>query len=458
MWQPRLRAGARTKYLGIVEALEEDIRAGRTQPGARLPAQRAIAEALDLDLTTVTRAFNEARRRGLVEAQAGRGTFVRVGVVAALRGGAEVPRPAFDLSMNTPPQPEGMDFRRLLPQGIAAVLAGGRGLQYQDSAGAPLDREIAAHWLSRQHGEIGAERVIVTAGAQAALHALCDLLMRPGDRLAAGAMTYPGLKAAALQRGLQVDPVAMDAEGLIPEDFERICAQGAPKALYVVPTIDNPTTATLPAARRQRIAALARRHGVMIIEDDPYGVLRSARPPAFVTLAPTHTWYLSTLSKCVTPALRIAHVIAPDGEQAEALAAVLRSTVLMAAPLMAALASRWIGDGTVEEVTRAIRAENRRRQTLAADILDGHQMASDPEGHHLWLRLPRPWLAGDFASRAELAGLSVVPSSAFAVAEGAADSVRVSLGVSPDRDRLEEALIRFSDLLRMPPRALRAVV
>src|SRR6478736_8503533 len=109
MWKPRLIESARMKYLGIVEALEADIRSGRVARGERLPPQRAIAEALDVDLTTVTRAFNEARRRGLVEAQAGRGTFIS----EKLDGSAapERAQPLLDLSMNIPPQPAAVDFR-----------------------------------------------------------------------------------------------------------------------------------------------------------------------------------------------------------------------------------------------------------------------------------------------------------------------------------------------------------
>src|ERR1700722_7798226 len=115
MWRPRLNESARMKYLGIVEALEADIRSGRVARGERLPPQRAIADALDVDLTTVTRAFNEARRRGLVAAQAGRGTFI-----TEKADGAEPPEyahPLIDLSMNIPPQPGEM-FRRLFPQSI----------------------------------------------------------------------------------------------------------------------------------------------------------------------------------------------------------------------------------------------------------------------------------------------------------------------------------------------------
>src|ERR1700749_4294421 len=105
LWRPRIVETARMKYLGIVEALEADARAGRVRPGDRLPPHRAIAEALNVDLTTVTRAFNEARRRGLVDAQAGRGTFIsenfEPGPGAGTFGGALPVR----LSMNAPPQP-----------------------------------------------------------------------------------------------------------------------------------------------------------------------------------------------------------------------------------------------------------------------------------------------------------------------------------------------------------------
>src|SRR5215475_12157016 len=102
MWKPRLLETARMKYLGIVQALEADIRSGWVARGDRLPAQRAIAEALGVDLTTVTRALNEARRRGLVAAQAGRGTFIS----ETLDGEAgDQAQPLIDLSMNIPSQP-----------------------------------------------------------------------------------------------------------------------------------------------------------------------------------------------------------------------------------------------------------------------------------------------------------------------------------------------------------------
>src|ERR1700741_3838870 len=115
MWRPRLIESARMKYLGIVEALEADVRSGRVGRGERLPPQRAIAEALDVDLTTVTRAFNEARRRGLVDAQAGRGSFVSEEFDADRPFGRVAGAPLVDLSMNIPPQPAAADLQKAIP-------------------------------------------------------------------------------------------------------------------------------------------------------------------------------------------------------------------------------------------------------------------------------------------------------------------------------------------------------
>jgi DNA-binding transcriptional MocR family regulator len=459
MWRPRLIESARIKYLGIVEALEADIRSGRVARGERLPAQRAIAEALEVDLTTVTRAFNEARRRGLVEAQAGRGTFIS----EALDGNetAEHAHPLIDLSMNIPPHPADADFRKIFPQGIAGILGSPRGLlslHYQESTGAAPDRQAAAAWLAQRLQGVTGDRIVVTGGAQSALFAICELLLGRGDVIVAGAMTYPGLKAVAVQKGLVLEPLAMDGQGILPDAFEKACREKSPKVLYLIPTIDNPTTATLPEDRRRALATLARKHGVTVIEDDPYAPLRPERIVAMAELASDITWHIATLSKCATPALRVAYVVAPSAAKALRLAGVLRATSLMAPPLMSALASRWIGEGTLDEITKAIRVENVERQKLAASILGDVGFAADPHGHHLWLRLPDHWRAADFAEHADRAGVSIVPSSAFAAVAHPIEAVRISLGVPPDRGALEDGLTQLAGLMSQPSLATKAVV
>ena len=449
------------KYLGIVEALEADVRAGRVSPGDRLPSQRAIAEALKVDLTTVTRAFGEARRRGLVDAHAGRGSFIRDDLEEDRSPGRFNGAPRLDLSMNIPPQPAAAHLAARIPAGISRLLSSPRGmlhLHYQESTGTEADRAAAAAWLARRMEAVPPSRILVAGGAQSALFAICECQLRSGDSIAAGALTYPGLKAIATQRGLGLVPLGMDEGGIIPDAFEQACLATPPQALYVIPSIDNPTTATLSEERRRQLVAIARRYQVMIIEDDPYAPLLNRRIPALVDLAADITWHVATLSKCATPALRIAYVVAPTSAQALRLAGVLRATSLMASPLMAALASQWIADGVLEEIAGAIRDENAQRQKLAACILEGSEFAADHNGHHIWLRLPTHWRATDFAEHADRLGVAIVPSTTFSTAPSPVEAVRVSLGVAPDRAALEDALTLLAGLIAQPSPAVRTVV
>src|SRR3712207_3649650 len=243
-WVPQLKNDGQPKYLAIAEALLTDVQSGRLKPGSRLPPQRGLAKALGVDLTTVTRAFNEARRMGLIEANTGRGSFVR-GRAPDPAGGTLAASPVVDLSMNMPPQPAEAKLRERIQEGIASVLASPHGLMhlhYQESAGAGPDRAAATQWLARRLGPLPVERVLVTGGAQAALYAIVRALAQPGDAICVPALTYPGLRAIAEQLKLRLIPVAMDRDGLDPAALDEVCGRERPKAVYCVPTIHNPTT------------------------------------------------------------------------------------------------------------------------------------------------------------------------------------------------------------------------
>ena len=458
-WIPTIADDAGPKYLAILRALTADIRAGRLPPGVRLPPQRALAKHLNVDLTTVTRAFNEARRAGLIDASAGRGSFVR-----NIARPAEVRRPnpsgSIDFSMNMPPQPVAARLAERLEAGLSR-LAGSPGfldrMQYQDSAGNMADRAAAAQWLGGRLGPLPVQRVLVAGGAQAVLAALLAVILKPGDALCVPTLTYPGLRMAAERRGIRLVPVACDADGLDPDAFLERCEAERPRALYVVPTLDNPTTATLPRARREQIAEVARARGVAIIEDDAYGALPPEAPAPIASLAGDITWHVATLSKCVSPGLRIAYVAVPGTNEAVRLAAELRAINTMASPLTAALASQWIADGELEAVVAAIRQENGLRQAVVRETLQGLDVRAHPYGHHLWLRLPEPWRRGEFGAHARQLGLSVIQSEAFAVGP-APEAIRVSLGAASDVETLRYGLSLLATLLAHPPGAISTVV
>jgi DNA-binding transcriptional MocR family regulator len=458
-WLPQFKAGGGPKYLAIAEALRADVQSGRLKPGHRLPPQRLLAKELGVDLTTVTRAFNEARRMGLIEANAGRGSYVRGG--APEEGDVAIAgSPFIDLSMNMPPQPPQAALRERIQEGIAGVLSSANGLMhlhYQESAGTRPDRAAAAGWLQGRLGAVPVDRILVAGGAQTALYAVVRVLAQQGASICVPDLTYPGLRAIAEQLKVQLMPVAMDGEGLDPDALDDACRRERPSAVYCVPTIHNPTTATMSARRRELIAEVARRHATAIIEDDAYGALPRHAPPPIAALAPEVTWHIATLSKCVTPALRTAYVVTPRVADTLRLAAEIRAMALMVPPLMAALASRWILDGTLDSITAAIRQESAARQSIARRVLQGLEFQAHPEGHHLWLKLPERWRRADLNMYARRSGLALVPSEAFAVG-AAPDAIRVSLGVAQNDAVLERGLGVLSTVLSHGPSALSSIV
>jgi DNA-binding transcriptional MocR family regulator len=448
-WTPAITKAAGPVYLAIAEALAADVSAGRLPGGTRLPPQRTLAEALGIDFTTVSRAYAEARRRGLVEGKVGQGTYVRA------RRPASAPQAAsgiVDMGMNLPPRFDDPGLVARMWDGIGSLeQSGGLDLllRYQVPGGTSRDREAGASWLSDRLNGVPMERILVCPGAQGALLALLGALAAPGDVVCAEALTYPGFLSAAAHLRLQPVAVKLDAKGIVPDEFDAICAACKPKALYCNPTLHNPTTSTLSLNRRKDLIRIARRHRVPIIEDDAYGALSPGAPPPLAALAPDIVYHVAGLAKCLAPALRIAYVITPDIRTAARLVGAVRATASMASPLTAAIATRWIEDGTANAVLAAIRRETSARQAIAARILppDVH---ANPDGFHLWLDLQRPWTRGEFVAQLRAAGIGVVASDAFALADPP-DSVRLGLGAPSTRDDLERSLQIVADLLEQSP-------
>ncbi|WP_421932462.1 PLP-dependent aminotransferase family protein [Phenylobacterium sp.] len=446
-WRPRLDPAAGPLYLAIAEAIASDLTAGRLAPGARLPPQRVLAQGLGVDFTTVSRAYAEAARRGLVEGRVGQGTYVRVPGAAASAGGP------VDLSMNLPPHFEDRELTGRMWREIAELQATGLDLllRYQEAGGAAADRQAGALWLQDRLPGLDPERITVCPGAQSALLAVIGALAAPGETICAEALTYPGLKALAAQLRLNVIGLAMDGEGIVPDAFEAACRDHPVKALVCTPTLQNPTTATMSLARRRALVDIARAHAVPIVEDDAYGLLPETSPPPIAALAPDLTFHIAGLAKPVSPALRIAYLAAPDSRSGAKVRAAIRATTAMASPLTAAIATRWITGGTAQAVRDAIRQEARARQVLAARLLPAGSFAAHPDGFHLWLNLPPGWTRGEFALQLRATGIGVVVSDAFAIGPNPPEAVRIGLGGPAPRRQIDKALAAVADILDGAP-------
>ena len=449
-WVPDLTRSDKPRYLAIAELIGEDVRSGRLVAGDRLPPQRKLASRLAIDFTTVARGYVEAQRRGFIESRVGHGTFVCSARSAGKPpdGGADV----VDLSMNLPPEPTDEDLIGRMREGLAEVSRDLVALlRYQGFGGTRADKDAASAWLGRRALVPSQERIFVTPGAHPAITGVLCMLARAGDTVLAEDITYPGVRSIAAQLGLRLVGLPMDADGIDPEAFAHACGRLAPKALYLNPTLQNPTTLTIPDERRKDIVAVARRFAVPIIEDDAYGFIPSRGVHPLAAIAPDLTWHIAGLAKCIGAGLRAAYVVAPDARAGWPFAAALRATNVMASPLTVALATRWIEDGTADSILRFIRAETTMRQKLAAAILPAGSYRADPLSFHLWVPLPRPWTRSAFIGHMRSTGIGVVASDAFVVSGEPGEAVRVCLGGPASRETVRSALEFMAHTLEEQP-------
>ncbi|WP_448191455.1 aminotransferase-like domain-containing protein [Azospirillum sp. sgz301742] len=461
-WVPEIADRRKPVYLAIADAIAEDVRSGRLAPGQRLPPQRQLAEWIGLDFTTVSRAYGEARRRGLLDAHVGQGTFVRPSASAPVPRTALAGAGFVDMTMNQPPLPEAPELLERLRRGMEAVVSAlGMNdiLRYPEAGDTAEDRAAGAHWLRRRLPNTPVERIVVSPGTQGSLLALLSALARPGDAVCAEALTYPGFKAVAAQLGLKVVGVPMDADGVDAGALRKAFAEHRPKAFYCMPTLHNPTTAIMPLERRQAVVAAARDSGVPIIEDDIYGTLPEGAPPPLAALAPEITYCIAGLAKCVSPTVRIAYVVAPDARHAMRLVAAQRATTLMASPLTAAIARQWIIDGTAEAVQDGVRAEAMARRALAESILPAGSFQTKREAFHLWLSLPDTWTRGEFATHLRTRGIAAVVSDTFAVTHAAPpEALRICLGAPADREETRRILDILAEALDQFPASAAVII
>lgn len=452
IWLPRLAVHGGPRFLQIADALQAAMADGSLIPGDRLPPQRQLAAQLDIDLTTVTRAYDEARRRHLLEGRGARGTYVAAPKVELTS--------VLDLGMNTPPPPDGVDFGDMLKQGLSHVLMRTDTellMTYHLGGGSDSDRQAGAKWLDPMFGTLDFRQVVVCPGAQAAIAALILALTDPGDVILTEPMSYPGLRTAATQFGRRVIAVEADPYGMVPEMLNQACHQHKPGLVYLNPTLQNPTTITIPESRRKELASIAKRCNVRIVEDDPYWLLADAPPPPIAALAPEQVVYISTLSKCLTPGLRVAFVLLREPHERERFLVALRSFALMVAPLTAALATQWIFDGSAQGLMEGVRKEARLRHRMARDVLAGRYSGAG-DGLHVWLELPGYWSSSQLARAANSEGIAVTPAEAFATGSESVNAIRISLGSIKDRGRLQAGLQRLSHLLARRPESFSAAV
>ncbi|ANJ57187.1 GntR family transcriptional regulator [Pseudomonas silesiensis] len=432
----------RSRYKSLVDSFAADIRAGRLLPGTRLPTHRQLATTEGLALVTASRVYAELEAMGLVSGETGRGTFVRE---TALAPGSGIDQKAvavgmIDLNFNYPSLPGQAE---LLRSALRQLASGGdleALLRYQPHAGRPHERASVARHLRARGLTVEAGQVLIVNGAQQGLAVTMMALLKPGDVIAADALTYSGFKVLAEALHLEIVPIPVTGQGPDLDALEKLCRNRRVRAVYSMPTLHNPLGWVMSAAQREHLVTIAHRHELLIIEDAAYAFLVENPPPPIAELAPECTVYVSGLSKSVATGLRVGFIAAPL-DKVPALERTIRATTWNTPGVLTAIASTWLDDGTVMQLEAEKRKDAQARQALAAQVLAGLRYISHPSSYFLWLPLPEDARADQIAMELMHEQVAVSIAEPFAISVHVPHAIRLALG-SVDMDTLRKALVK----------------
>ncbi len=321
----------------------------------------------------------------------------------------------------------------------------------EQSADHPAHRAAAADWVARGGFAPRADNVLLTAGAQHAI-TLCLLALVPaGSAVATTSLTNPGLIAAARALSVPLAVVDSDDDGMLPEALDEACAREVIAAVHVQPTFDNPRARVLPRSRREALAEVAGRRDLWVIEDDPLAPLAPERPDPLAALAGDRTCYIASAAKVLALGLRVGVLVAPGGAYPR-LAAALRASTWLSAPLLGEVLARWVRDGAAEQIVEQRIAACRGRSAVARELLTGLEVHGDRGAPHLWIELPDPWSAGSFVSAVRDEGVLVAPGDDYATDRTqAAYGIRVGLNAEVSDDELRRGLAAVARVMSLGP-------
>ncbi|MCR8547248.1 PLP-dependent aminotransferase family protein [Salipiger sp. P9] len=447
------------KYRALAGALRQGVSDGRLSPGTRLPPVRDLAWRLNMTPGTVARAYTILTDEGLLLAEVGRGTFVNGG------GGDDRP-PVYD-SLPHSKGPDGGElvtlFTARLPDlGQVALIQEGFArlahrpardlLDYPSARAFAQARRAVVGWLGEVPlGALQHEDVVLSHGAQSGISLVMQAVLR-GRRpvVLTEELAYPGFRRAAELMRAEVVPVPMDAQGIVPSALAEIARRHEAQLLCTSPELHNPTTLVTPPERRREIAEVARQCGFDILEDDST-FLGEARDETYRALLPEQGWFVSSISKTLTPALRIGFAIAPQTRRSELRRVAENGFFGLARPL-ADLTEDLLTRSETREIVRSVRRRNAVYVRATLNLLGGHDLSWHEEAPFVWLRLPPGWRAAAFCLAAEAQGVQVRPGEDFAPRNGfAPHAIRIGMNAQVALADFEAALARLRRLLDNPP-------
>jgi DNA-binding transcriptional MocR family regulator len=456
-WIPDRKSLHHPLHLSLATALSTAIEDGTLKAGQRLPTHRSMAETLNLSVNTISKAYDALKRQNLIDGQIGRGSYV-----TDHRSPEHQPynlepesKNLFDLSISRPAYSKlHVDRMHSLLTELPRDLNSQVFLSCRPNIGFESHRRAGTKWLSLCGLTARPENIMMTNGVTHGTSAALSALTRPGDIVLCDAITHHLLVSTCAYLGLQLVGLNVDEFGIVPDALEKACVELRPKVLYLLPSLANPNVIMMPEDRRRQLADIVQKYELFIVENDAFGPVAADRPPPISAIIPELSIYLTTFTKCTVSGLRAGYLVAPE-HLFPALTGRLIVFGWMATPLMCEIATRWVLDGTAEELAHWQRNKLRDRYEIAKTELAGFDWRGHPSALHLWLKLPGEWDSASLVAHARQLNIAVSPELPFlAPKSNPQNAVRISVASVHDDMRFQQALRMLAGLLKRPQEPL----
>lgn len=450
-WKPDKETLKRPVYLSLAERLEQDIASGQLAPGTKLPPQRELADFLDLNFTTITRAYKLCELKGLLYAVIGSGTFVSPNAARSVTISLD----------NTPREQIELGFVASFEQSNYLVTETARKamekryleqlFNYDDPTGIPHQKMAAIRWMQQFGMDAKPDQLAIVSGAQNALAVTLFALFEPRSRIAVDRYTYSNF--IELARGFHIHLVPIDGDdcGMFPDELENQCRLTEIQGVFLMPSCCNPTTVMMKDKRKHELAAVIRNYGLILIEDDIYafltaGVIEDYRQP-MAQLLPERSVYISGTSKAICSGLRVAYLVFSPVFREKILKSIFNINVKTSS-LDAEIITELIVSGKANEITTI-----KKELAESANHIFFQLFPNAPKGGHplslfRWLPVSPKTDVVQLVNALQGQGVRVFDSNRFLVGSNtAAHSLRVSLASTPSLKTLEKGLLILKEAL-----------
>ena len=471
------KGNGRPLFMQLHEQIVDRISAGELTAGARLPPVRRLAEQLGINHMTVAKAYKDLAKAGFVEGRAGGGTHVRAPYGTKRARGAEpvagpllserlyelAHAPGVIAFTTNHPEPDS-ECTKEFETCLQSVIADGLSPYFinDSSNGRVSFRREIVEYLAQQGLVTTPEHVIVTSGAQQAIELVIRLLVPHGSPVIVERPTYYGVVNALRSAGARILEVPLESDGMDIDMLEALLSRHRPRLIYTNPTFQNPTGVTTSIEKRRSILALARKHGVSILEDDQNPELRFAGAPISSICALSEpdddVFYVRGFGKVFLPGTRLGYVVTPARAR-RALLGLKAQSDLHTNGIMQEAMARFLARKNYPKILERMKRvyANKQRKliaTLSAGMPPGTLIGQPEGGLNLWLTLPEGAEVSELYYRAVRRGVAFVAGEGFYASHTNPRTLRVSFGLLRD-DALEEGVTRLCSVAQdlMPPRS-----